>query len=109
MEFNLEKAKGIGLKEPKKKADEYDADQLALGIEVEKEIIGDEEVAAIIAALRLDKIPDYYTRLKDMEEAATAKKPKGFEDKLVAALEEPESKEEKPKIEPDQSPPPSNP
>jgi len=66
--FNLEKTKNIGLKEPLQKYEEYDPEQLSMGIEVEKEHTDDEEIAVLIAAHHLDEIPDYYTRLKAMED-----------------------------------------
>jgi hypothetical protein len=82
-DFNLEKAKKFGLKIPKKKYNEYDQDQLAKGVEVEKEHTDDEEICCLIAAHHLDEFPDYYDRLHKMEEEAHAeldKEPKEDED-----------------------------
>lgn len=73
MKFNLEKAKKIGLKMPKKSWEEYDQKELKMGIKVEKEHINDEDICAIIAAHHLDEIKDYYTRLHKMEEEAGIK------------------------------------
>lgn len=70
MDFNLDKAKELGLKTPKKPMEEYDEEQLTLGMEIEKEHIEDPDITAIIAAHHLDEMPDYYTRLKEMEEEA---------------------------------------
>ena len=69
-DFNLEKAEQLGFKLPQKAWEEYNEDEMKRGIEVEKEHIDDEDICAIIAANHLDEIPDYYTRLDEMEEAA---------------------------------------
>lgn len=69
-DFNFEKIEKFGFHKPKKAFDEYDQEQLLMGIEVEKEHVDDEEVAVIIAAHHLDEIRDYYTRLKKMEDEA---------------------------------------
>jgi hypothetical protein len=45
-------------------------DELAMGIELEQEHTGDEAVAKKIAMDHLAEIPDYYTRLKAMEQEA---------------------------------------
>ena len=50
--------------------DIYDAEQLKMGIEVEKEHTDDLEVAKTIAKAHLAEIPDYYTRLNKMEKDA---------------------------------------
>lgn len=51
-----------------RKPDEaYDSAELAAGIEVEKEHTGDPEVAKAIAKDHLNEMPDYYTRLLQME------------------------------------------
>ena len=47
--------------------------ELAMGIEVEKEHTNDEELAKEIALDHLTEIPDYYTRLKEMEAEALGK------------------------------------
>jgi Protein of unknown function (DUF5661) len=50
----------------------FDPDQLALGINVEMEHTDDQEIAKQIAKAHLSEIPDYYIRLKQMEEQAKA-------------------------------------
>lgn len=47
--------------------DDVDPKQLAMGVEVEKEHTPDEETARRIALDHLAEMPDYYTRLKEME------------------------------------------
>lgn len=47
---------------------EFDPTELAMGIEVEKEHTDTLETAKAIAKDHLAEIPDYYTRLKKMEE-----------------------------------------
>lgn len=54
-------------------ADDVDPDELAMGIEVEKEHSDDEAAAERIALDHLAEIPDYYTRLKKMEKGAGIK------------------------------------
>ena len=51
----------------------FDADELALGITVEHEHTGDSHIAKAITKAHLSEIPDYYTRLKQMEKTATAR------------------------------------
>lgn len=51
---------------------EYDPEQLAMGIEVEYEHTTNKEMSEKIAKDHLAEIPDYYTRLKAMEEQAKA-------------------------------------
>ncbi|KKM73653.1 hypothetical protein LCGC14_1408240 [marine sediment metagenome] len=53
-------------------SEEFDADELTKGIEVEKEHTDDEKLAEEIAKDHLKEIPDYYTRLQKMEEEAKA-------------------------------------
>lgn len=48
--------------------EDFDTEQLAIGIEVEKEHTDNEDIAKAIAKDHLSEIPDYYTRLKAMEE-----------------------------------------
>ena len=48
----------------------YDAKQLEMGIEVEFEHTNDRDIAKEIAKDHLEEIPDYYTRLKNMEDKA---------------------------------------
>ena len=50
--------------------EDVDPDELARGIEVEKEHTDDEDVAKKIALDHLAEIPDYYTRLDKMEQDA---------------------------------------
>jgi len=47
--------------------DDFDPDELEMGIEVEKEHNDNPDVAKAIAKAHLSEIPDYYTRLKKME------------------------------------------
>jgi hypothetical protein len=49
---------------------DFDPNELAMGIEVEKEHTHDEALAKEIAMDHLKEIPDYYTRLKKMEDEA---------------------------------------
>lgn len=58
-----------GLSEGKDRS-EYDSKEMAMGIKVEMEHTEDPEVAKEIAADHLEEIPDYYTRLKKMEQEA---------------------------------------
>ena len=46
---------------------DVDPKQLAMGIEIEKEHTDDKEMAKQIALDHLAELPDYYTRLKEME------------------------------------------
>ena len=46
----------------------YDLDQLILGIKIELEHTSNRLIALEIAADHLEEIPDYYTRLEEMEE-----------------------------------------
>jgi hypothetical protein len=50
--------------------DKVDAEELRIGIEIEKEHTEHVEVAKQIALDHLAEIPDYYTRLVDMESEA---------------------------------------
>ena len=47
---------------------DYDPEQLRLGIETEQEHTTDPKIAEIIAKHHLAELPDYYTRLKKMEQ-----------------------------------------
>ncbi len=49
---------------------EYDNEQLRMGIEIEYEHTNKKDIAERIAKDHLAEIPDYYTRLKKMEEEA---------------------------------------
>jgi DNA ligase D-like protein (predicted 3'-phosphoesterase) len=51
----------------------YDPEQIKMGIEVEKEHTTDPVIAERIAKDHLAEIPDYYTRLKQMESSAGVK------------------------------------
>lgn len=51
--------------------DQFDQEQLQKGIEIEKEHTDDPLVAKMIAKDHLSEIPDYYSRLHDMEQSAT--------------------------------------
>jgi hypothetical protein len=73
-DFNQEMIRDLHLVPPKKKRQDYDPEQLDIGSSVEEEHTSDPELAAIIAANHLDEIPDYYTRLKEMEEEAKGEK-----------------------------------
>lgn len=56
---------------------DFDPNELSMGIEVETEHTDNKDIAAVIAKAHLAEIPDYYTRLKKMEEegkAANSKK-----------------------------------
>lgn len=48
----------------------FDPEQLKMGIEVEQEHTDDLEIAKQIAKAHLFEIPDYYTRLAKMEQEA---------------------------------------
>lgn len=64
---------------------EYNKKELEMGIDVEKEHTNDPRMAERIAKDHLAEIPDYYTRLKKMEDEALKKEAfwKGFQDKLA--------------------------
>lgn len=47
--------------------DQFDAEQLAIGIEIEKEHTDNEDIAKAIAKDHLSEMPDYYTKLKTIE------------------------------------------
>jgi len=66
--FNDGKANERGFKK-----EEADAKELKMGIAVEHEHTPNSEVAERIAIDHLSEIPDYYTRLKKMEEEAGIK------------------------------------
>ncbi len=59
--------------------DKYDSDQLKMGIEVEKEHTDCPLLSKEIAKDHLAEIPDYYTRLKNMEEEGKLAFKKGKE------------------------------
>lgn len=54
---------------------EFDPDQLAKGIQIEKEHSDSELVAKTIAKAHLKEIPDYYTYLEAMEKLAKSRQP----------------------------------
>lgn len=64
--------------------DNYDIAQLSIGMKVEKEHTNNVDVAKSIAKDHLDEIPDYYTRLIDMEKAA---KTNSVESNVVTVLD----------------------
>ena len=47
--------------------EDFDPEQLSMGIEVEKEHTDNEDIAKAIAKDHLSEIPNYYTKLKAME------------------------------------------
>lgn len=51
-----------------KQDEDFDAEQLAHGVEVEKEHTSNEMIAKMIAKDHLSEFPDYYTGLKKMEQ-----------------------------------------
>jgi len=53
-----------------KQVTDFDLDQLIMGIKVEQEHTTDKYTALEITMDHLDEIPDYYTRLHEMEETA---------------------------------------
>lgn len=53
--------------------EKYNQDELKMGIEIEKEHTDDPKIAIEIAKDHLAEIPDYYTRLKKMEDSAKKK------------------------------------
>jgi hypothetical protein len=57
--------------------DKFDANEMAMGVEVEKEHTDCPMIAKEIAKDHLNEIPDYYTRLKKMEEEGKAAKGQG--------------------------------
>jgi hypothetical protein len=78
----IQKAHGIDIRNFKQKlkggrADthrvtDFDLDQLIMGIKVEQEHTTDKYTALEISMDHLEEIPDYYTRLEEMEEKAEA-------------------------------------
>ena len=59
---------------------EYPADQVKMGLDVEKEHTDDPLVAVEIATDHLEEFPDYYTRLDAMEKEAKAESGEGEEE-----------------------------
>ena len=55
---------------PKNYLDQYDYEQVAMGIDVEMEHTDNPEIALYIVFNHLDEFPDYYSRLEEMEELA---------------------------------------
>ncbi len=53
--------------------DKFDSDQLRMGIDIEKEHTDCPHMAKEIAKDHLTEIPDYYTRLINMEKSAGVK------------------------------------
>ena len=67
------KEKLQGGKADGKSVNEYDSHQVAMGEKVEREHTDDPALAAEISTDHLEEIPDYYSRLKKMEDAAPKK------------------------------------
>ena len=66
--------------------EQADPNELVMGIEVELEHTNDKEEAKVIALQHLAEIPDYYTRLKQMEEEAGVKEyTRVLKDKVIRA------------------------
>ncbi len=53
--------------------DQYNPEQLKIGVDIEKEHTDQVDLAKSIAKDHLDEIPDYYTRLVKMEKEAENK------------------------------------
>ena len=71
--YILEQDVAAGVGKHKGAPDEkYDSKELAMGIDVEKEHTDNPAIAKEIAKDHLAEIPDYYTRLKKMEEEGKA-------------------------------------
>ncbi|HQF37297.1 MAG TPA: hypothetical protein PLL26_06710 [Candidatus Dojkabacteria bacterium] len=68
--------KGVG-KHKEVPVTEFDPEQIKMGLEVEKEHTDSEAIAQQIVKDHLAEIPDYYTRLKKMEDEAKANKKSG--------------------------------
>lgn len=47
--------------------DQFDAEQLKIGIKIEHEHIDNDHIAQLIAKDHLAELPDYYSRLEKME------------------------------------------
>jgi intein/homing endonuclease len=63
-----------GGKADDKPSSDFSSEQIAMGKKVEKEHTNSDELAEEIARDHLEEIPDYYTRLKKMEDEAKEKK-----------------------------------
>jgi hypothetical protein len=73
----------ITITEPDTRQDEdYDPEELRMGIEVEKEHTDDEELAKRITKDHLDEFKDYYSRLKKMEDQAKKELGKPLEESI---------------------------
>ena len=93
----IKKAHGIDIKNYKQKlkggrADahrvtDFDLDQLIMGIKVEQEHTTDKYTALEISMDHLEEIPDYYTRLEEMEETAEAELRRGEKERAASAEE----------------------
>jgi hypothetical protein len=53
-----------------KKPEDFDQKELEMGAKVEREHVHNDDLAREVAMDHLTEIPDYYTRLKKMEDAA---------------------------------------
>jgi hypothetical protein len=74
-----------GLADNKPDSD-YDKKQLAMGAKVEMEHVNDKAKAREISKDHLEEIPDYYTRLDEMEEEAKSEKRSGVLDEMLAPV-----------------------
>ena len=85
-----------GGKADNKPDEDFDKEQLAAGIKVEREHTSDPDKAKEVAKDHLTEIPDYYKRLKVMESKADKEVKKSLEraDSLVKALKESLSEED---------------
>ncbi len=53
--------------------EKFDSKQLEMGVKIEHEHTNDSYLAKIIAKAHLSELPDYYTKLKEMEKSKNAK------------------------------------
>ena len=83
-----EKDKLTGGKADDVSSSEFDVDELASGIEIEKEHTDDEGLAEEIAKDHLKEIPDYYTRLQKMEDEAKAELSKSEDEDIPESTED---------------------
>jgi hypothetical protein len=73
-DFNIDikdfKDQPKGGKSDGKDLTKYDLKQILMGIKIEQEHVSNKMIALEITTDHLEEIPDYYTRLQDMEEEA---------------------------------------
>ena len=72
--INVEREEVAGFKHAEDPDENFNSEQLEMGIEMEQEHTDDLEIAKSIAKAHLSEIPDYYTRLKKMEDEAKSEK-----------------------------------